>query len=82
MFTKKKRVSRASRIDRSLPFSQTQEQIYDEYQRSEDALNLESLSLDSITNMAGTFDQFEAFAEYDGSEPTPQECSLGSEGLL
>lgn len=47
--TENKHVSRMSRY---LPFSPTHDQIYEEYQRSEDALNLETLALEYIKKSA------------------------------
>lgn len=43
-----------SKMGHYLPFSPTHDQIYEEYQRSDDALNLGTLALDYIKNMAGS----------------------------
>lgn len=43
-----------SRMGQYLPFSPNHDQIYEEYQRSEDALNLETLALEYIKKMAGS----------------------------
>lgn len=43
-----------SRMGRYLPFSPTHDQIYEEYQRSDDALNLGTLALEYIKNMAAS----------------------------
>jgi hypothetical protein len=49
--TENKHVSRMSHY---LPFSPTHDQIYEEYQRSDGALNLETRALEYIKNMAGS----------------------------
>ena len=41
-------------MDRYLPFSPTHDQIYEEYQRSDDALNLETRALEYIKHMAAS----------------------------